>query len=80
MYLFPAEADECFLSYGLTPALSVHAYPTLIKQCPAGSKVGYSCTYECQQDEWIATIPLGYGDGYHRCLGGTGVVHRDATG
>lgn len=37
-----------------------------VKQLPVHSKVSYGASYETKEDEWIATIPIGYGDGWLR--------------
>lgn len=70
-----------FVKMGFRPALSIRARPTLVKRCMAGRRIGYGSTYGCQEDEWIATFPIGYGDGYRRSLGGKKTcIVRDKTG
>lgn len=41
----------------------------------AGEYIGYNRTYQADENRFIATIPLGYGDGYSRSLSNKGVVY-----
>ncbi|HEY2028783.1 MAG TPA: alanine racemase [Myxococcales bacterium] len=50
----------------LRPVLSWHCRSQLTKWLPAGSYVGYGCTYRCAADTRIAVLPVGYFDGYPR--------------
>ena len=52
----------------LRPALSWRCRSQLTKWLPAGSYVGYGCTYRCPTPTRIAVLPLGYYDGYPRLL------------
>jgi alanine racemase len=52
----------------LRPALSWRCRSQLTKWLPAGSYVGYGCTYRCPTATRIAVLPLGYYDGYPRLL------------
>ena len=54
----------------LRPALAWKCRSQLIKWLPAGSYVGYGCTYRCPADTRIAVLPMGYFDGYPRLLSG----------
>ncbi len=45
-----------------------------LKQVEAGEKVGYGTTFETTRTSRIATLPLGYADGYSRTLSGRGQV------
>ena len=60
------------LAYGLekgyTPVLSLHSRIVFIKDVRAGACISYSRTHTCKKASKIATIPLGYGDGFLRCL------------
>jgi alanine racemase len=38
----------------------------MIKKVPKGEKIGYGMTYTAQEDELIATLPIGYADGFIR--------------
>ena len=45
---------------------------TFLKQVAAGETVGYGRTWTAPHDTWIATVPIGYGDGYSRLLSNRG--------
>ena len=45
-----------------------------IHKVKAGDTVGYGATYKCDEDTWIGTVPIGYADGYPRCLSNRGEV------
>ncbi|UQS84033.1 alanine racemase [Bombilactobacillus thymidiniphilus] len=65
------------LPYSLHPALSLTSEVSYIKQLPAGQKVGYGATYTTSSDEIIATIPIGYADGWLRRLSGSKIIIDD---
>ena len=52
----------------LTPALSAHTEIVYIKGIRKGMGVGYMHSWKAPQDGWLATLPVGYGDGYPRIL------------
>src|SRR6266536_3737256 len=52
----------------LRPVMSLHSRIILLKKVPKGEKLGYGCTFETKRDSLIATIPIGYDDGYARAL------------
>lgn len=58
----------------LTPALSLYSHIVYIKEIQAGTPVSYGGTYVAEHKMRIATIPVGYGDGYARGLSGKGSV------
>lgn len=58
----------------ITPALSLLSHIVYIKDVPAGTPVSYGGTFVTQKESRIATIPVGYGDGYPRSLSGKGYV------
>jgi len=45
---------------------------TFVKQVAAGETVGYGRIWTAPQDTWIATVPIGFGDGYSRQLSNRG--------
>jgi len=59
---------------GLKPVLSLYSHITYIKTRPEGSMISYGGIYSCSSETRIATIPLGYADGYPRSLTGKGFV------
>ncbi len=69
--LYPsAETDKRRVS--LTPAMTLKTRVIHLKQVPAGFKVSYGMTYATPQPTIIATVAIGYGDGYHRLLSSRG--------
>ena len=57
---------------GLEPVLAWKARPGQVKRLPAGHGVGYGLTYRAKGEEWIATLPFGYADGFSRALSNRG--------
>lgn len=58
----------------LRPALSLKSHIVYTKTIKKGTQVSYGGTFEATRDMRIATIPVGYGDGYPRSLSGKGYV------
>lgn len=58
----------------LKPTLSLYSHIVYIKTLPAGSKISYGGTYETTRETKVATVPVGYGDGYPRGLSGCGYI------
>jgi alanine racemase len=58
----------------LRPVMSLYSRIILMKQVPPGEKLGYGTTFETQRDSRIATLPVGYDDGYSRALSNRGRV------
>ncbi len=58
----------------LQPVLSLKSHIVYIKEVEDGVPVSYGGTYVTQKRMRIATIPVGYGDGYPRGLSGKGYV------
>ncbi len=46
--------------------ISMHTRITMVKHIKKGEKVGYGLTYEAKEDEIIATLAIGYADGFVR--------------
>ncbi len=55
---------------GLTPVMSLITHISNLKTLPAGEGVSYGLRYTTAHTTRIATLPIGYGDGYKRCLTG----------
>ena len=58
----------------LKPALSLHSHVIFVKNLYKGQSVSYGGTFTAKKEMRVATIPLGYGDGYPRMLSGKGHV------
>ena len=54
----------------LAPALQWLSRVTHVKTLPAGREIGYGGTFTTTRATTVATIPVGYADGYRRCLSG----------
>ncbi|HEY2963540.1 MAG TPA: alanine racemase [Pyrinomonadaceae bacterium] len=50
----------------LLPVMSLHTRISLLKWVPPGETIGYGCTFEASRRSLIATLPIGYHDGYMR--------------
>lgn len=58
----------------LKPALSLHSHIVYVKELQKGQTVSYGSKFVAQKATRVATIPLGYGDGYPRSLSSCGFV------
>ena len=58
----------------LKPALELKSQVIYVKEVEAGNYIGYGATYQTSKKTKIATIPVGYGDGYPRNLSNKGEV------
>lgn len=58
----------------IEPAMSWHTEIVYLKTLPAGESVSYGCTYTTKRETVVATLPVGYGDGYHRAMSGKAQV------
>ncbi len=65
--LAPSDRDQ-----KLQPVMSLHSRITFLKWVPQGETVGYGCTFEASRKTLVATIPVGYDDGYMRALSNRG--------
>jgi len=71
--LYPS-AEVQRSTVALRPAMSLKARIIFTKDIPAGTGVSYGSTYVADRPVRIATLPLGYGDGYPRKLSNIGQV------
>ena len=51
-----------------------YTYVVMVKEVPAGTEVGYGGTFVAKRPTRIATIPVGFADGYSRALSNKGMV------
>ena len=58
----------------LKPAMGLKSFVTYVKEILPGQAVSYGGTFVADHPMKVATIPVGYGDGYPRSLSGTGYV------
>lgn len=72
--LSPSPEMKSILPYDLKEAFSLKTKIVHVKQLSRGDSVSYGATYTAQEDEWIATLPIGYADGWIRKLQGQEVI------
>lgn len=71
--LWPSEeVDKSRIS--LKPVLSLVTHVAYVKELAAGREISYGGTYVTEEKRLIATIPVGYADGYARGLSNKGDV------
>lgn len=58
----------------LKPVMALRTRVALLKRVPAGETLGYGRTHALKRDSLIATLPVGYADGYRRALSNRGRV------
>jgi alanine racemase len=58
----------------LRPVMAVRSHITLLKPVHIGESLGYGCTFEAPREMLVATLPIGYNDGYVRRLSNRGRV------
>ena len=54
--------------HDLEPALELRSYVAALKALAPGESVGYGATFTAREPTWIATLPIGYGDGWRRAF------------
>lgn len=67
-------SDEVEKSVSLKSAFRLKARLSHVKTVPAGQGVSYGHTFKTARDSVIATLPIGYADGYTRMLSGKAQV------
>lgn len=70
--LYPS--DEVSKKLSLKPALELKTHISYIKEVEAGEGISYGHSYIAKEKRIIATIPVGYADGYPRALSNKGRV------
>ena len=55
-------------AHDLEPALSLLSWVAAIRRLEPGEGVGYGQVWRAAQPTWVATVPVGYGDGWRRGL------------
>lgn len=71
--MYPSEEVDKF-RLALIPAMELKAHVSFVKTIGAGEEIGYGGTYTTTGRTVVATIPVGYADGYPRALSGKGRV------
>ena len=70
--LDPFQRDPA--DHGLEPALTLSSWVAEVKRCPRGASAGYGRRFVAERDTWLATLPIGYADGFRRALTGNAEV------
>ena len=71
--LYPShEVDESLLE--IKPVMRWISHISHIKMLEAGREISYGGTFKTEKETLVATIPVGYADGYPRCLSNKGKV------
>jgi alanine racemase len=55
-------------AHGLEPALSLHSWVAAVRRFEPGDSAGYGRRWTAEERCWVATVPIGYGDGWRRGL------------
>lgn len=72
--LYPSDEMVSPQAVPLKPVMELKSFVTYVKTIPAGQEVSYGGTFRAKRKTIVATIPVGYGDGYPRNLSGKGYV------
>lgn len=78
--LYPSEEVKKEKLY-LQPAMEMKAWISYVKELDAGVEIGYGGTYTTKRKTKVATVPVGYADGYPRCLSNKGrvLIHGESA-
>ncbi|WP_158607008.1 alanine racemase [Paenibacillus ginsengarvi] len=69
------EGAEGPIGLRLAPTFSLHARILQVKQIRKGESIGYDRTYTATEEQWVATLPIGYAHGLsRRCSGMSALV------
>ncbi|MCD8083966.1 MAG: alanine racemase [Clostridiales bacterium] len=58
----------------LRPVMGLHSFVSFVKDVAPGQQISYGGTFTATEPMRVATVPVGYGDGYPRGLSGKGYV------
>lgn len=61
-------------TFSIKPVMSLKSVVSMVKEVPAGTSVSYGRTFVTSKPMVIATIPIGYADGYPRLLSNKGYM------
>ena len=67
--------NDLWRSMDFQEVITWETYVAHVKTVPAGTSVGYGATFTTDRDTVIATIPVGFADGYRRHLSNKGCVY-----
>lgn len=72
--LYPSAAVRSEQAIDLKPAFSLYSRMVHVKKVEKETSISYGATYVTDKAEWIATLPIGYADGWIRKLQGMDVL------
>lgn len=78
LYGYPPGPELTEVSDGLEPALTLDAPVVFVKRVAAGEPVSYGHRWSAPSDTTVATVRIGYADGYPRAL--TNLGHAQVNG
>jgi alanine racemase len=55
-------------AHGLEPALTLRSWVAAVRRFDPGDSAGYGRRWTAEEPTWVATVPIGYGDGWRRAL------------
>ncbi|HEX9037825.1 MAG TPA: alanine racemase [Ktedonobacterales bacterium] len=67
-------SDEAPLPAGFAPALAFRTLVAQVQEIPAGEGISYGATYQTADPTRVATLPVGYADGFRRAPANWGEV------
>jgi len=73
LYGYPP-SERLLSAADLRPVMALKTRIVYVKKPPAGTPIGYDSTWRTPGDRWIATLPVGYGDGFPRRAGNRAYV------
>src|SRR4030067_3750545 len=74
LYGYAPSAEGKERGLNLIPVMSVKTKILHLKKVSAGTYISYGRTFIAKRDSVIATLPVGYADGYSRALSNKGFV------
>ena len=74
MYGLDPSGEVTGRALGLQPAMSLCSHISFVKEVLPGQSISYGGTFTASEKMLVATVPLGYGDGYPRALSAKGEV------
>jgi alanine racemase len=54
--------------HGLEPAMTLRSWVAALRRLDTGESAGYGRRWTAEEPTWLATVPIGYGDGWRRAL------------
>ena len=68
LYGYPPSGEVDGSGINLRPALSLNSYISYVKTIEPGESVSYGRVFKAERQTRVATVPIGYADGYKRAL------------